>query len=456
MWDSQIRDIEDLKRLNSQLGLSVKVQEDISVLSKPVHAGKLKIPNSLAVQPMEGCDGDSLGRPGELTLRRNRRFAAGGAGLIWVEATAVVPEGRANPRQLWINENSKKDFAAMVSMMRKTAAEIFGQDHKPVIVIQLTHSGRYSKPEKESYPIIPQRDPYKDQMRPRPAPDPNRQSKISQDWPVVSDEYLDNLQEAYVKAARLSFEAGFDAVDIKSCHGYLINELLGCHNRKGKYGGSFENRTRFLLETIDKIRNEPGRDATVTTRLGIYDGIPYPYGWGVDKEDYRKPDLSEPIRLITELQKRGVDLLNITIANPYYNPHLNRPFNKPATGGYDEPEHPLIGVNRLLDLTGQVQKQFPNMAIVGSGYSWLKTLLPNVAAAYISKGLVTLVGAGRMAFAYPDFVKDIIRSGKMDPKKVCVGCSLCTQIMRDGGMTGCAIHDKEIYGKVLNVTKKND
>ncbi len=456
MWDSQIRNIEDLERLNARLGLFIQAQEDISILAKPIHAGKLLLPNSLAIHPMEGCDGDSLGSPGELTLRRNKRFAAGGAGLIWVEATAVVPEGRANPRQLWINENNVEDFAAMVSMMRKTAAENLGSNHKPVIVLQLTHSGRYSKPEKENRPIIPQRDPYRDPLIPQPFPEMNRESRIPQNWPIVTDEYLNNLQDAYVIAARLAFEAGFDAVDIKSCHGYLINELLACYNREGKYGGSFENRTRFLLETIGKIRNELGNDAAVTARLGIYDGVPYPYGWAVDKEDYTKPDLAEPIKLIKLLQERGVNLLNITIANPYYNPHLNRPFNKPVVGGYEEPEHPLIGVNRLLDLTGKVQKQFPEMAIVGSGYSWLRALLPNVAAACISKGLVTIVGAGRMALAYPDFAKDIILNGKMNSKKVCIGCSLCTQIMRDGGKTGCAVRDKEIYGKVLKDTKEND
>ena len=455
MWDNQLRDIEDLKRLNNQLGLSVQVQEDISVLANPVHAGKLLIPNSLAIHPMEGCDGDSQGRPGELTLRRNKRFAAGGAGLIWVEATAVVPEGRANPRQLWINDNNKDDFAAMVSMMRQTAAENFGKNHKPVIVLQLTHSGRYSKPEKGSQPIIPQHDPYRDPLIPQPVPDPNRPAKIPIDWPIVTDEYLDNIQDDYVKAASLAYEAGFDAVDIKSCHGYLINELFASHNRQGKYGGSFENRTRFLLETIDRIHNKLGNDAVVTTRLGIYDGIPYPYGWGVDKEDYTKPDLTEPIKLVQLLHNCGVELINITIANPYYNPHLNRPFDKPVPGGYEEPEHPLIGVNRLIDLAGQVQKQFPNMAVVGSGYSWLKTLFPNVAAANISNGLTTLVGGGRMAFAYPDFVKDILQNGKMDSKKVCISCSLCTQIMRENGMTGCAIRDKEVYGKILKQLKEN-
>jgi len=428
-----------------------------------VRAGGLSIPNSLAVHPMEGCDGDSEGRPGKLTFRRYHRFAAGGAGLIWGEATAIVSEARANPRQLWLNEKSKDSFAAMAKMMRKVAADSMslgplagGPAHKPVLVMQLTHSGRYSKPKGIASPIIPQRDPYRDPLIPQPIPDTDRKSKLPADWPIVTDEYLDKLVDDYVEAARISFEAGFDAVDVKSCHGYLISELLACHNRPGKYGGSFENRTRFLLDVVDRIHEELGPDKEVVTRLGIYDAIPYPYGWGVDKNDYRKPDLTEPRKLIALLQQRGVKLINATVANPYYNPHVGRPFNEPIVGGYDEPEHPLAGVARMVNLTGEIQKEFSDIAIVGTGYSWLRTLFANVGAASKAKGMVTLVGAGRMAFAYPDFARDILTKGRMFAKKVCVGCSGCTQIMRDGGMAGCVVRDNGVYGPIFKQGRMRD
>ncbi len=456
MWEFQLGSIEDLERLGSRLGVRIEAAEDVSILTEPVRAGKLSIPNSLAVHPMEGCDGDSQGRPGKLTLRRYERFAAGGAGLIWAEATAVVPEGRANPRQLWLHEENKDSFTAMVKSIRQDATEAIGPMHKPVLVLQLTHSGRYSKPQGVAYPLIAQRDPYRDALAPQKKPDTNRKSKIPDDWPLVSDEYLDKLQDAYVTAARIAFEVGFDAVDIKSCHGYLINELFACHNRDGKYGGSFENRTRFVLEVIDKIHNELGEDKPITTRLGIYDAIPYPYGWGVDKNDYRKPDLTEPKKLIGLLQQRGVNLINITVANPYYNPHVGRPFNEAIVGGYEEPEHPLVGVSRLVNLTGEIQKKFPGIAIVGTGYSWLRTLFANVAAANKANGLTTLVGAGRMAFAYPDFAKDIITKGRMYPEKVCVSCSACTQIMRDSGTTGCVVRDNEVYGPIFEHGRMGD
>jgi len=456
MWEFRLREIDDLKRLSEQLNVSVEAIEDVSILAQPVRAGGLLIPNSLAVHPMEGCDGDAQGRPSKLTLRRYERFAAGGAGLIWAEATAVVPEARANPRQLWINESSRDSFAAMVKMMRQAAAGSMGPYHKPVIVLQLTHSGRYSKPEGAAHPIIPQRDPYRDPLIPQQVPNPDVKSKIPDDWPLVTDEYLDELQNAYVNAARMAFDVGFDAVDIKSCHGYLINELFACYNRKGKYGGSFENRTRFVLETIDRIHAELGEDAAVTTRLGVYDAIPYPYGWAVDKDDYTKPNLEEPKKLIALLQQRGVRLINITIANPYFNPHVGRPFNETIVGGYEEPEHPLAGVNRLIGLTAEIQREFRDVAIVGTGYSWLRTMFANVAAANKADGRTTLIGAGRMAFAYPDFARDILIRGQMSPDKVCVACSACTQIMRDGGMAGCVVRDNKVYGPIFERGRMSD
>ncbi len=182
-WEFQLSSIEDLRHLSRQLGVSVEAIEDVSILAQPVEFAGLVIPNSLAVHPMEGCDGDAQGRPDKLTVRRYERFAAGGAGLIWAEAIAVVHEARANPRQLWLHQGSKEAFAAMVKRAREKAAEANGAGHRPVIVAQLTHSGRYSKPGPTPRPIIPERDPYRDPMTPQPKPTTDRKSKIPDDWP---------------------------------------------------------------------------------------------------------------------------------------------------------------------------------------------------------------------------------------------------------------------------------
>jgi NADPH-dependent glutamate synthase beta subunit-like oxidoreductase/2,4-dienoyl-CoA reductase-like NADH-dependent reductase (Old Yellow Enzyme family) len=454
-WKFRLSGVEEFKSLCNETGVAIAISEDVSCLANPVPAGHLLVSNSLAVHPMEGADGDELGRPGPLTYRRYKRFAAGGAGLIWAEAIAVVPEGRANPRQLWLHEGSKAAFAEIVSQMRQAGAQSMGANHRPVIVAQLTHSGRYSKPEGAAASLIPQRDPYRDSLVPEPRPTVNKDNKVD-DLCVIADAYLDNLQLEYVKAAKLAYEAGFDAVDIKSCHGYLVNELLASRNRNGKYGGSFENRTRFVLEVIDKIKAELGDKIGICLRLGFYDAIPYPYGWGVDENDYTRPDLTEPKRFVKLLSEKDVRLINFTIANPYYNPHVGRPFNQAVKGAYDEPEHPLVGVERLINLAAEIQQEFPEIALVGTGYSWLRQLMGNVAAASVKEGKVKIVGGGRMAFAYPDFAKDLLIKGKLDKEKVCVGCSACTQLMRDGQMAGCVVRDNKIYGPVFKHGRMGD
>lgn len=455
-WKFSLADISEFKSLCGTLGCKIDAADDVSILAEPVQAGRLSIPNSLAVHPMEGADGDALGRPSELTMRRYRRFAAGGAGLLWVEAIAIVPEGRANPGQLWLNEQNKNDFAQMVKMMRDAAKQSMGEKHNPVIVAQLTHSGRYSRPTGTAAPMIPQKNPYLDSFISEPVPTAHKQSKIS-DSCIITDQYLDSLVYEYVRAARLAEQAGFDVVDIKACHGYLINELLASRNRTGKYGRTFENRTRFLLDVIDKIRAELGDRIEICLRLGFYDAIPFPYGWGVDENDYTKPDLTEPKKLVQLLAAKGVRLINFTAANPYYNPHISRPFNKPIKGTYCQPYHPLFGVERLINLAGEIQREFPDIALVGTGYSLLQGLMGNVAAASKQNGKSKIIGAGRMALAYPDFAKDLLTKGRLSKNKVCTACSGCTQLMRNGQPAGCVVRDKKFYSlisKRCNMTEK--
>ncbi|MDH7602437.1 MAG: FAD-dependent oxidoreductase [Armatimonadota bacterium] len=429
--------LQDLKEAVDTLGLDIPADEDVSILAEPVRAAGRILPNAMGVQPMEGCDGTPEGAPGELTFRRYKRFASGGAGLLWFEACAVVPEGRANPRQLWIHKKTKDEFARLVEEVHKAAAESMGPQHRPLCVLQLTHSGRYSRPSRDPAPVIAFHDPILDADRGIPA-----------DYPVVTDEYLRSLEDAFVEAALLAFEAGFDAVDIKSCHRYLLNELLAAHTREGDYGGSYENRTRFLKNVIRKVQQAAGPGRIVTCRLGIYDAHPYPYGWGVDPDEPGKPNLDEPKRLVQELRDLGVPLINITMGNPYYNPHVNRPFDRPIEGAASPSEHPLVGVNRLVNLTRQITQSVDGMVVVGSGYSWLRNLWPHVAAACIRRGWMHIVGVGRQAFAYPWFAKEIIETGRLERRHTCITCSSCTQIMRDGGRTGCVPFDSEIYGPI--------
>ncbi len=425
------RQIEDKL---AELGLALPYAGDVSALAQPQQAGPLSLPNAIAIHPVEGCDGSADGRPEALTLRRYERFARGGAGLIWLEATAVVHEGRANPRQLWLHERTAGDFARMCELIVESAADEFGAAHRPIMVAQLTHSGRYSRPEGVAAPIIAYRHPILDPRH-----------NLPEDYPVISDEELDRLQDAYVEAARIARRAGFDAVDVKACHGYLLYELLNAFTREdGRYGGSYENRTRMLREVVARIRDEvPG--IAIVSRLSVYDAMPHPYGFGMAPDGSMEPDLTEPVRLIAELRELGVCLINVAYGSPYYNPHVERPYDTHEIGGYVPDEHPLADIATMVEIHRDLAAQAPQMPLLATGFTWLREFSPNVAAALVEAGEAVGAGWGRMALAHPDFAREIIEQGALTPTKLCICCSSCTQIMRDGGRAGCVVRDHEVY-----------
>jgi len=426
-------DAADLERQIRAEGLPLELDHDFAPLFEPVQAGPHRLPNRFVVLPMEGCDGETDGAPGPLTFRRYERFAAGGAGLLWFEATAVVREGRANPRQLWLHRATVPAFRQLVERARAVARERAG--HQPLCVLQLTHSGRYSRPGRAPAPIIAHHSPLLDPTHQLPP-----------DYPLISDAALERLEDDYLEAARCAREAGFDAVDIKACHRYLISELHASFTRENsRYGGpAFENRTRFFRHVVGKIRAALP-DLLVTARLNVFDAMAHPYGFGMDPARPGQPDLSEPLRLMRFLREQGAPLVNVTVGNPYFNPHVNRPFDLPTAGGAIPDESPLFGVARFMDLVRQTQAAFPGWPVIGGGYSWLRQFLPHLAAANVRRGWVSLVGLGRMAFAYPDCVRDLREQGRFDPERVCVACSACTQIMRDGGRAGCVPRDAVVY-----------
>lgn len=420
--------LKDLRAVMERIGAAFPLSDHTEILRTPLFLHSRKIPNRLAIQPMEGCDGDFSGAPGELTLRRYRRFAEGGAGLLWMEATAVTPEGRANPRQLLLNETTQEAFRALIAQTKAAGAKANG--YEPLVIVQLTHSGRYAKPAGRPEPLIAYHHPLLENDRPI---DSSR---------IVSDEYLKNLEETYIRAARLAEAAGADGVDIKCCHRYLLSELCSARTRPGPYGGSLENRTRLLRNIIAGVQACARPDFLVTCRLNIYDGLEQPYGFG-GAENSASPDLSEPKELIRALHHDlGLELLNITVGNPYFNSYINRPADRAAI---TPPEHPLAGVDRIFRLTGEIASAFPDLRIISSGHSYLRQYAPLLAAGAVENGISAMAGFGREGFAYPDFAKDILRTGRMHPQKCCVACGKCTELMRMGRVSGCVVRDREVY-----------
>mgnify|MGYP000965362600 CR=1 FL=1 len=418
-----------------KLGVNLPLSENMALLSRPLNFCGLTASNRLAIQPMEGCDGTADGAPDELTVRRYHRFARSGAGLIWAEATAILPEGRANPRQLMITEQNVDEFKRLVDDIRQIAVRETGVN--PILVLQLTHSGRYSKPEGKPAPLIAQNNPLFENDK------PINQTRI------VTDEYIKQLPEVYARAAKLAARAGFDGVDIKSCHGYLMSELLASHTRKGEYGGCFENRTRLLIDSVSAAK--AATSAFVTSRLNLHDGFPLPYGWGVGEDG--RPDMAEPVRLVEILHhKLNFELLDFTIGNPYVNPHVNRPYD---SGPYIPDEHPFEGLARMCECISAVKNKFPDLKVIGSGFSYLRQFSANLAAGMVETGGADIAGFGRMSFAYPTFACDILKNGSLDTRKCCIACGKCSELMRAGRVAGCAIRDRELYLPIFNYASKS-
>ena len=446
---AQLKTAEIFRQHLEKEGINLDFDETLvsgekSPFAKPyvLKSGK-KIGNALCILPMEGWDGTEDGRPSELTKRRWKNFALSGAKLLWgCEAVAVRPEGRANPNQLMLNPDTFSDFVDLFEMLQQTHQEQFGDTSDLLIGLQLTHSGRFCKPFD------------KKKMEPRilyAHPVLNSKFGLSEDYPLMSDTEIEGIIEDYIQAAVLAQKAGFHFVDIKHCHGYLGHEFLSAYDREGKYGGSFENRTRFLREIVDGIRKEaPGLEIGV--RMSIFDWVPFQKGpeeTGIPSQagPYRhafggeesgvQAKMSESFQFMEVLQELEVELFCTTAGSPYYNPHIQRPALFPPSDGYLPPEDPLHGVARQIQATAEIKKAFPEFYVIGSAYSYLQEWLPNVGQKVLNSGKADSIGFGRMVLSYPDMPADILKGEGLKRAKICRTFSDCTTAPRNGMISGC-------------------
>lgn len=444
-----------------------------SPLGSPFEFDGMSIGHRLGINPMEGWDCELDGRPSENTKRRWQRFGQSGAKMIWGgEACAVRPDGRANPKQLTMSEHSQADIAALRESVVKAHIEAAGDDKGLIIGLQLTHSGRFCKPNDNTKfeSIIAYNHPILDRKFGYPA-----------DRPIISDDEIRRLIDDYIVTARRAQQCGFDFVDIKHCHGYLGHEFLSAVTRPGPYGGSLENRTRFLREIVEGIRAEaPG--LRIGVRLSAIDTLPfhpdpaqsrpgalgpgvpeehplpYIYGFGANPDNPLEYDLTEPKALFEILRKLDIRFVNVSIASPYYNPHYIRPALYPPSDGYYPPEDPFVGVMRHLTVVRDLKKAFPDFCLMGSGYTYLQEFFPNVAQAVVRQGWVDIVGLGRMVLAYPELPLDILHGRGIQKKRLCRTFSDCTTAPRNGIVSGCypldAHYKKSPQFKTLADVKK--
>ncbi len=423
-------------------------------LAQPMSVCGRQLTNRFCILPMEGWDGTEDGMPSERTRLRWANFGRSGAKLIWGgEAVAVRGDGRANPRQLCLAAHTEGAIAGLretlLAAHRDPACE---NDAGPLLIgLQLTHSGRFCRPRAGQglQPVILYRHPILD-----------AKFGVAAGQPVMTDDEIERLIEAYVAAARRAQRCGYDFVDIKHCHGYLGHEFLSAVHRPGRFGGSLENRTRFLREIAAGIRAEaPGLqigvrlsaidlvpyrpDPALSTAEALGPGVPEPHEapydavFGARADDPTQFDLAPAIEFCTVMQELGIDLLNVTAGSPYYNPHVTRPALYPPSDGYRPPEEPLAGVLRLLSVTRALKQRFPSMVVVGSGYTYLQEFLPHVAQAAVREGWTDFVGLGRMVLSYPELPRDVLSTGVMKKKRLCRTFSDCTTAPRNGIVSGC-------------------
>jgi NADPH2 dehydrogenase len=449
---AQLRTAAQFAEYLQSLGVALDFDTDLlpaprSPLSQPcqVSARHAPVANRFCVQPMEGWDGTTDGKPTDLVTRRWQRFGQSGAKLIWGgEAVAVRPGGRANPRQLVMSEANQPDLARLRECLVRAHAERWDTSDL-FIGLQLTHSGRFCRPTDNK------------RMEPKILyvhPLLNRKFGLRDDYPVMTDSDIELLIADYVKAAVLAQAAGFQFVDIKHCHGYLGHEFLSAVDRPGKYGGSFANRTRFLREIVSGIRFA-APELEIGVRLSAFDFIPfhsggngigvpddwspvarYPYAFGGDGGG-TGIDLTEPHQFLDLLESLGIKLVNITAGSPYYSPHIQRPALFPPSDGYQPPEDPLVGVARQIGVTSALKAKHPNLLIVGTGYSYLQEWLPHVAQNVVRTGKADFVGLGRMILTYPEMCADVLEGKPLQRKRICRTFSDCTTAPRNGLVSGC-------------------
>ena len=434
--------LEEVKERAEELKVYLPFSSSTDILKTPLKVGNVTFHNRMGIAPMEGADSLEDGSPSDYTIRRYVNEAIGGSALIWFEAISIVPEGRSSKTQLLLTEENVESYKRMNEKIKEAGRKANG--FEPYLIMQANHSGRYSNPDNRPAPMIAYRHPQLEQYR------------AADDSCIVTDDYLKSLEESFGKAALLAKKAGFDAVDIKSCHGYLLAELLSAYDRPGQYGGNYENRTRLLKNGIKAAKVWEDENFQVTCRLGIYDGYEYPWGFGVSEGSGLKPDLKEPIRLVKELYGNcGIQMMNLTMGNPYATTHVTRPFDM---GKYEPEEHPFTGIGRMIAGIGEVKKAVPEMVIFGSAPTYLRQFADLYTAGAVEEGFCDGLLFGIMAFADPDYANEIIKNGRIDPKRVCMTCGKCGDLIRAHKPTGCVIRDPKtfmpFYKEFLEIKKK--
>ncbi len=400
------------------------------ILLSPIKVGTRTAKNRFFIQAMECTDADKEGNPSGLTYQRYENLFRGGAGMITLEAITITGESRSRLDQLEIMPRNAGPLKTFVGKLKEINPDA-------LFVFQLTHSGELSNPA------------FSRRVTVKPLP--------GFGGDVLSEQEVDTIMDQFVLAAKIAHDAGADGIDLKLCHGYLGSQILRPYNdRKWKYGGSWENRSRFAYDLYERIQKEVNdKNFLIGSKISAWEG--FPGGFGTEGPDSPIIDLTEPIALIKGLEERGAQYFvqsggspSITLAitqaekNAPYFAYLHPTWAK-AFKEAVKPETVIIGSNYSVFRNGKngllaVEQEDSSMFSFGSKF--------------IKEGKVDMIALGRQSYADP-LLPQKLAEGREDEIKWCTVCDNCIELLIRQRPIGCCTYNK-YYTKVLVEARKSE
>jgi 2,4-dienoyl-CoA reductase-like NADH-dependent reductase (Old Yellow Enzyme family) len=392
--------------------------------------GNRRVVNRIALNAMECNDADENGDPSELTYTRYRKNFEGNAGVIVMEAISVISESRGRLNQLIGTPSNLEGLSKLFAEMKRV-------NDKPLLLIQLTHSGELSEPQFSRRVCV------------KPLP--------GFGGDLLSEEEVEDIIDKFVSAAKVAHDAGADGVDVKLCHGYLGSQLLRPYNdRKWKFGGSWENRSRFAYEIYERIDKEIGDpNFIVGSKISVWEG--FPGGCGSAGPDTPIIDLTEPCLLAKGLEERGAKFILVSSGSPSITLALSQPDRRLPDYAYLH-----FGFQKAIN-----EAVRPETVVIGSAYSVFRNGQNNFLAVNreestleywgnknIRDGVVDMIAVGRQSLADP-YLPIKLETGKSDEINWCTACDNCVEILIRQRPVGCATYDKK-YTKILQEIRKKE
>jgi 2,4-dienoyl-CoA reductase-like NADH-dependent reductase (Old Yellow Enzyme family) len=378
---------------------------------------------------MECSDADNEGNPTETTLKRYEDIFRGQGGVVDLEAITVTSDNRARLNQLEITLRNEKPLANFVKKLKEA-------NPNTILLFQLTHSGELSSND------------YSRRVTVKPL--------YGIGGEILCEEEVEDIMQHFVDAAKMAHDIGVDGIDMKLCHGYLGSQILRPYNdRKWKYGGSWENRSRFAYEMYERINKAVNdKNFLIGSKLSAWEG--FPGGCGSAGPDSPLMDLTESLDLVKGLEERGAQYFIPSAGTTAITESLTN-----ASKG-----HSYFAYLHIYFANEYKKVVKPETVIMGSGFSVFRNGKNNgmqaidpkdgnmfaLGAKCIEDGMMDMIGLGRQSFADPHIVRKLMED-KENEIKYCTICDHCLELLFEEQPIGCCTYDKK-YAKVYADMKK--